>query len=223
MFKKFRLKYHERMAFNGFVKSEFKKAIKHFKKIAAIAPERQGINFNMAVCLISLRKYEEAEEYLQKELECGTPGLPLLQALAENSFLCGNRKEALSRYERILKENIPDKTRRFTELKIKIMENEKTFKNALKSRNYIDKGDIFLEQGDFVNARKNFTKATKLDLTCFQAHNNLGVIAMNHFNDYKLALTHFEKADELNDIPAVQMNIHKLNEAILKEQNNNDD
>ncbi|SMF25359.1 tetratricopeptide repeat protein [Desulfovibrio gilichinskyi] len=223
MFKKFRLKYHERMALNGFVKSEFETALKHFKKIAAIAPDKKGTDFNTAVCLISLRRYEDAEKFLQKELEHGSPSLPLLQALAENSFLCGNRKKALSYYEKILKENLPEKTRRFTELKKKIMENETAFKEALKSRDYMDKGDTLLEQGDYVNARKNFTKATKLDPTCFQAHNNLGVIAMNHFNDYKLALTHFEKADELNDIPAVQMNIHKLNEAILKEQNNADD
>ncbi len=223
MLKKIRLKYHERMAFNAFVKSDFETAIQHFKKISAIAPEKAGIDFNSAICFISLRRYEEAEEYLQKELERGAPGLPLLQALAETAFLRNDQKEALIRYEKILEEDLPDKIKKLTELKVEIMASDNAFKDAQESRKYMDKGDLLLADGDAKKARKSYIKVTKLDPTCFQAHNNLGVIAMNHFSDYKLALIHFEKADELNDIPAVQMNIHKLNEAILKEQNNADD
>ncbi|CCO22975.1 tetratricopeptide repeat protein [Maridesulfovibrio hydrothermalis] len=223
MFKKLRLKYHERMAFNGFVKSDFDTALKHFRKIAGLVPEKEGIDFNSAVCLMSLRRYDEAEKYLQSELEKGNEGLPLKQALAENAFHCGLREEALNRYNNILKYDLPDKVRMFTELKKNVMEDEKRFKDALKSRTEMEKGDSLLAQGDHKKARKHFAKAARLDPTCFQAHNNLGVIAMNFLNDYKAALTHFEKADSLNDIPAVQMNIQRLNEALLKEQEHADD
>ncbi|MDW8295625.1 MAG: tetratricopeptide repeat protein [Raineya sp.] len=159
--------------FYDFVVEEYERALLGFKKALKINPKSSGINYQIALTLLKLKKYSEATEYASAaiELENNIPEYYLL--LAKIYQEQGLFAEASRIYEKMLDKKLPNteiywkdlaeiyhKKLQKPEKALKIYEDLERKYGIIEHINSA-KQEIFLEQKNFVEALKEAEKLAK--------------------------------------------------------------
>jgi tetratricopeptide (TPR) repeat protein len=181
-------------------------AIVEFKRAVEIEPENSEFLTELAFTLSKVEKFDEAEEYAKRALECGSTDSDLYIILGNGAKERGKRKKAISYYKKALADtsnyylvlNLAQLMREFDEMDEAII-----LLNALKNRYPFDLrvhtqlGDIYGRVERFDLAKKEFMNALGLDSLYYPAMLGLGILYEIESNADS-ALLFYKKASQLN-------------------------
>ena len=204
-------KFYERMALNNMTAGRAEKAEKWYRLLEKLDPESPAVLHNLGVIYISLKKFDEAERYLLREIEVfGESGIRF-RVLGDLYFMTGRRETAGKVYGKaltMLQDGVGDKsTIKFLRRKIKQCRDISSFSKARDGAKYYEEGFAFYLEGDYMKALDLYRKAVLSDNSSYMALNAAGTILMNHVRDYENARDYFQKALELADIPLIRNNL----------------
>lgn len=216
--KKYLKAFYEHMALNRMAEGNSLKALFWYKRLESLEGESRSVLHNIAVILISLKRYDEAEKYILKELELYRESSEICRVLGDLYYMWGNRKLASEFYGKAL--NFSEKSHsgdiKFLKSRINICKRDDLYSKAVESFDIYEQAQHFLKDKDYEQAYNMFLKVTELDKSNFMAFNEAGAILLNYKKDYNNALKFFKKAHELVDLPVIRVNI-TLAENFLKE------
>jgi len=215
-YRKILIRFYERQALSNLATSNFKRAEGLFKKIGKIDPYRRGVNYNLGLVYLSMKRYAEAEVYFLKEIEKEGKSYILVKALGDLYYIWAKRIRALDCYNSAYGLSVSEKDRNFLLERIRKCEDENVFSKVRLSLEHLEFGNKFLSKKRFDEAAEEFRKAMFFDDTNFLACNNLAVILMNYRREYTSALELFKKADFLVDLPVIKQNIKILQLEVIK-------
>lgn len=205
---------YNRLALNALTSGDYCTAEKYFKKAMSINPEKEGINYNCAVAMIGTKKFDEAETFLQKEIEISGEHYNILKTISELYYNSGQREKAFYYLKRTLGKCPDENESVLIKNKIKNSSDEKTYCRCLKAMEFFEKGTALLNKGEWELARSEFIKALNLDKTNPFIFNNLGYICMMKEKKYFEARELFRKALKLSKLPVIKQNLDKIDKII---------
>lgn len=205
---------YNRLALNALTTGDYSTAEKYFKKILSKGDSREGINYNCAIALMGIKKYNEAESLLQREMEITGEHYNTLKAISELYYNSGQREKA-NQYLKRTMEKCPDENESsIIKIKIKNSSDEKTYKKCIEALRHFESGVTNLHAGDWTKAQNDFIKALSLDKTNPFIYNNLGYICMMNEKKYFEARDLFKKAIKLSNLPLIKENLLKAEKLI---------
>jgi tetratricopeptide (TPR) repeat protein len=213
-----------RMALNNMTAGKAGKAESWYKKLEFIDPDSLSVLHNLGVIYISLKKYDEAEKYLFREIELYGESEIRYRVTGDLYYAAGKREKAGKAYGKalsILQNGYGDKsTERFLRRRIKQCKDASLYKKAVEGISYYEEGLALYAKGEYNKAFELYIKAAECDNAGFMALNAAGAVLMNITGDFENARTYFIKALELADIPLIQGNLavaeHKIREKAEK-------
>jgi Flp pilus assembly protein TadD len=207
---------YNRLALNSLTSGDYCTAEKYFRKTMSINPKKEGINYNCAVAMIGTKKFDEAEFFLQREIEISGEHYNILRTISELYYNSGQREKALHYLKKTL-EKCPDKDESgLIKNKIKNSSDEKIYNKCLQAMEFFEKGTAFLKNEEWEKARSEFIKALNFDKTNPFIYNNLGYICMMKEKKYFEARELFRKALRLSKLPVIKQNLDKVDKIISR-------
>jgi len=217
----FRKWLYGRLALNYMTAGKSEKAEIWYKRLKSLEPESLAVLHNLGVICISLKKFDEAEKYLLREIELYGDSDIRYRILGDLYYNSGRRENAGKAYGKsltLLQNGIGDKsTERFLRRRIKQCKEISHYTKAMDGARYYEEGMALYSKGDYVKAFELYQKAVECDNASYIALNAAGTVLMNSIKDYENARTFFLKALELADIPLIQGNL-ALAEYKIKEK-----
>lgn len=210
---------YNRLALNALTTGDYSTAEKYFKKILSKDKSREGINYNYAIALMAMKKYNEAEAHLQKEIEITGEKYNTLKTISELYYNSGQREKAHEYLKKVLEKCADENESAIIKTKIKNSSDEKTYIKCIESLSHFENGVFHLHNGDWEKARIEFLKALNLDKTNPFIYNNLGYICMMKEKKYYEARDLFKKAVKLSSLPLIKENLLKA-EKLISEAGN---
>ncbi len=205
---------YNRLALNALTTGDYGTAEKYFKKILSTGSRREGVNYNCAVALMGMKKYNEAESLLQREMEIKGEHYNTLKTISELYYNSGQREKA-NQYLKRTMEKCPDENESAViKIKIKNSSDDKTYKKCIEALSHFETGVSHLHNGDWEKAQDEFIKALSLDKTNPFIYNNLGYICMMNEKKYFEARDLFRKAIKLSNLPLIKENLLKVEKLI---------
>ena len=211
MVSQLRLRYHIRMAMNGFITSDMEQAERHFEKALALHPYDDGISYNLAVVKIGRGDYEAAEGILLDGLARLRDPYQMQRTLADLYYLWGKRDQALEYYTACRKQRRGEGE--LLRLRAEICRDEQAFSQAVEAASLYQRA-VSIMQSDPHQAREMLLQVVRLDPSHYLALNNIGTIHMNVLNDYEGARSYFLQSVALSEQPMVRKNLKLLEKAI---------
>lgn len=207
-------KIYNRLALNALTTGDYITAEKYFKKILTKGNSREGINYNYAIALMGMKKYNEAEEHLHREMEISGEKYNTLRTISELYYNSGQREKAQKFLKQVLEKCADVNESAIIKNKIKNSSDEKTYKKCIEALTYFESGVALLHSGDWEKARNAFIQALNLDKTNPFIYNNLGYICMMKEKKYFEARDLFKKAIKLSNLPLIKENLLKAERLI---------
>lgn len=202
---------YERMALNYMTAGKTYKAEKWYKKLEAIEPRGLAVLHNLGVICISLKKFREAENYINREIEIYGESPVRLRVLGDLYYMEGNMDEAGRIYGRALtlfQVSGEDKTaQNLLRKRISICKDKSLSAKAAESSMLLEPGPVLPSKGLAGEALDSFLRAAEYDKSSYMALNSAGTVLMNHMKDYNGARDCFRRALELADIPVIKQNL----------------
>lgn len=221
MLKEFLIWLYRRLALNNMTAGKTEKAEIWYKKLESLEPESLEVLHNLGVICISLKKFDEAEKYLLREIELFGSSEIRCRVLGDLYHSSGEREKAGKAYGKalaLLSDGAGDKTiERFLRRRIKQCRDTTSYTKAINGARYYEEGIALYSKGDYTKAFDLYEKAVECDNANFMAYNAAGTVLMNSIKDYENARTYFIKALELANLPLIQGNL-ALAEYKIKEK-----
>jgi len=215
MFNRLQLALWKRRALNAFVTGNHEAALRSFTRIKARWPQLPGMDYNLGLTALALKRYDEAEQHLLAACERTADYAPL-RALADLYYLAGRSADARSAYA-VANGEAPDaRQRAVIERRMEVCEDSARHAAVLEGWKLLEEGVNSERAGNAAAAAAAYERALALDDTNFIAANNLGGYCMNVLRDYPRALEYFRRADALAEHPVVRANIARLEQLLEK-------
>lgn len=209
-----------RMAINNMTAGNDKKAEIWYKRLEPLEPESLSVLHNLGVIYISMKRFDEAEKYLTREIELYGDSEIRYRVIGDLYYISGKRENAGKAYGKalsILQTGYGDKsTERFLRRRIKQCKEISSYNKALDGVRHYEEGLAIYSTGDYNKALELYKKSVECDNSGFMALNAAGTVLLNRIKDYNNARSYFIKALELADIPLIRGNLalaeHKIRE-----------
>jgi len=207
---KFLIQTYERVAFQSYTLGRFAKADKYFRKIIALDPNRDGINYNLGMVNFAMENYPEALKYVMIEHRHAGDRYEITRALSDIYWHMKDRENAY-RYFKLSKEKaLSDIDKNLMERKMGICASDKSFVEALAAAKTFAEADKLMAEKMYDKAEELYLQGVEKDPSNFLAYNNLGVIAMNIRMNYANAEKYFQAAYEICNLKMVEDNMENL-------------
>jgi tetratricopeptide (TPR) repeat protein len=211
MFIEFRKWLYGRMALNFMTAGRPEKAELWYKRLEPLEPESLAVLHNLGVICISLKKFDEAEKYLLREIELYGDSEIRYRVLGDLYHAGGKRENAGKAYGKaltLLQNNKGEKaTEVFLRRRIKQCKDAAAYTRAVDGSRYYEEGLALYSKGDYAKAFDLYKLAVESDNAGFMAMNAAGTVLMNSIKDYENARLFFLKALDLADIPLIRGNL----------------
>lgn len=208
-----RFKYHNQLGLNAFVTGENRRAEKHFLKLIALFPEREGLHYNCALAQMGLKKFDQAEELLLREIARFGDSYVRRKTLGDLYYISGNFPAALKTYQHCRHMDGANADLRLLQLRSDCCRDPERYVELRRSLGCYERGAVLVRSDPEV-AETLLKEAVRLDPSNFLVLNNLGVIAMNHRREYPTAYAYFQQSLELSAQPVVQQNLNLVQKAM---------
>jgi len=212
MFDQLRNKFLSRRALNAYTAGDYQTALTLFKELRDKSPSQAGHGHNIALCYLGMGAFEQAEPLLLQELEQFGDHFPRIRALGDLYYAWGKREKAEEYYRRAIEESPEEEGVRQLKLRIEICRSEERFARAQEAAARYQEGNELLAAEKPDEALDAFADALALDPSNVQAMNNYATMLMNHKKDVDQAVSYFEKALALHNIPAIRLNMQRAAE-----------
>ncbi len=217
--------FFQRIALNCMASGDACKAEIWYKRYEATEPDSIAAIHNLGVLYVALKRYDEAERYLLREIELFGSSDIRCRILGDLYYSWGKREKAREAYSESLalikQKGGSSATLLFLKKRIKQCADKPSYEKAVSGMMIFDEGVKRREEGNYDMALELFNEAARRDSSNFTAFNEAGAIMMNRFMDYSNAERMFRKALELADIPLIRRNL-ALAENKIRERVKND-
>lgn len=214
-----RLNSWKRTAFNSLVANNYEKAEEFFRKVYELEGDAQGNAYNLAVSLMGLKRFDEAEPLMLDDAERFGYTLLRCRSLGDLYYLWGKAASAEEWYQKALDESseagdeVGEADERMLRKRIEICRDPDAFASSQKGHENFDKGNELSGQGKYDEAIDYFKRAVKLDESNVPAWNNIGSLYFQK-KEYEKALKVFNKAARYSNMPALVKNRANVEKAI---------
>ncbi|VFQ46159.1 tetratricopeptide repeat protein [Desulfoluna butyratoxydans] len=204
-----RLFFYKRFALNAFVLQDYEKALTYFGKIAALCPDTPGAYYNMGLCLMGLKRFEEAEAAFKEDVRKNGMSHERCRALGDLGYLWGKKENAITWYERCraLSDDHPDSP--WLDRRLALIASVNDMAPLQESQRLLEEGIACMAKKKNAVAESAFEKAVAKDPTNIQALNNLGVLRMEVNRDPEGAAACFRQITTLSGAPLYAENLKK--------------
>lgn len=207
---KFLINTYERVAFQSYTISKFAKADRFFRKILAIDPERDGINYNLGMVNFAMGNYDEALKYVLIERKHAGDRYEITRALSDIYWHLKDRENAYKYFKLSKEKALSDIDKNLMEKKMGICASDRSFVEALSAAKIFEEADKLMSEKKYDKAEELYLQGVEKDPSNFLAYNNLGVIAMNVRMNYPNAEKYLNAAYDLCNLKMVIDNLENL-------------
>ncbi len=189
----FRMNYYRRKGQKLLLRGKIDKAYPYLEKALMLEDSPSNI-YNFALCLLTLKRYEEAESYLEKIL----------------SAYPGNELATLTLVELYMQRREWEKSRELMANLVRLYPANQNYKkyfqrledpskreNYIRAKELLNEAQVLLESKEHDRALELLLKAEKLDPENPYIQNNIGTFYLMLKKEPKKALTYFQKAYQL--------------------------
>ena len=204
-----RLFFYKRFALNAFVLQRYEKALTYFGRITALCPDTPGVHYNMGLCLMGLKRFEEAEAAFKEDVRKNGTNWERCKALGDLCYIWGKRENAKQWYEkcRALSDDHPDAP--WLDNRLALLSSSEDMAPMLDAHRLLEEGITCMGKKSHAEAESAFEEAVAKDPTNIQALNNLGVLRMEVNGDPDGAAACFRQAVALSGAPLYAENLKK--------------
>lgn len=203
-------RYLRQSGLNHLSRNNYKKAAGFLRKVYEREPHSQGSAYNLAVALMGLKQFDQAEPLLIQELEQFGEDFPRLRGLGDLYYLWGQPQDAKTWYQRTLEICDSEPEKRLLKKRMEICSSKEAFDDTRKSINEFDTGNSLVEAHQYGKAVEAFKRAAEYDETNFLAWNNIGTLCYLKLNDPKRAMESFKKAARYSSMPSLLSNMETV-------------
>ncbi|MGD9807546.1 MAG: tetratricopeptide repeat protein [Deferribacterales bacterium] len=207
---KFLIQTYERVAFQSYTLAKFAKADRYFRKIIALDPNRDGINYNLGMVNFAMENYPEALKYVLKERQNAGDRYEITRALSDIYWHMKDRENAYKYFKLSKEKALSDIDKNLMERKMGICASDKSYVEALSAAKIFAEADKLMSEKKYDKAEELYMQGVEKDPSNFLAYNNLGVIAMNVRMNYANAEKYFQAAYEICSLKMVEDNMENL-------------
>jgi len=203
----------ERFGLNAYIRGDYKKAERWFRKLEQREPDAISVLRNLGVILLAKGDAEGAEAYLLREEKLYGKSFHRHAGLADIAYARGKRKEAERRYALALQEpecqpgGKAEASRSLLEKRLAICASEAAFIRSRESMKIFREAEELSREKKYEEAVLKFKEAAALDETNWPALNNAGSIYLNQLGKNREAQEFFEKAFEISKNIQVARNL----------------
>lgn len=204
-----RRKLLERLALNSFIRGDFAKAEAHFLVLKRAEPDRMGVDHNLGLARLGLKRYGEAERCFRREIELYGDSYLRTKTLGDLYYIWGKRTESAERYRAALDTCEDARESALLKARLRLLSSEDSFTQVLKAHETFERAVELQRAGDLEGAKGELRSAVTLDPTNFQAWNNLGSVLTELDANYTEALACFTKAASYSSMPGIAQNLEE--------------
>jgi len=217
LFQNMKIKNWQQTAYNSLVSNNYAKAEAYFRKLYELQPNVQGHAFNLAVSLMGLKRFSEAESLFLEDIEQFGSTFSRCRSLGDLHYLWGNPEKTAHWYKKALKEDGDDRDKRMLRKRIEKCSDSEAFRKVQESHEWFDRGSSLSAEGNYDEATDAFRTAAELDETNIPALNNVGSLLFRK-GAYEAAVQVFDEAMKISAMPALEINRENARKALEKKQ-----
>ena len=211
---KIKLRILQQLGMKSLAQNKYDKAEQYFRQVYNKVPKMQGSRFNLAVALMGLKRFEEAESLLNDDIAQFGEDFNRVRAVADLYYLAGKAEEARDSYAKLLEyTDTPQEERLFSE-RISLCSSPENFQQVVKGNEAFDEGNQLISQNKYEEAVAAFKRAAKHDHTNFNAWNNIGTICFVKLDDPDQALEAYRQAAQYTSMESVTESIEAVKKAL---------
>jgi|SRR5690554_4586459 len=193
LFENIRMNYYRKKGQNLLVRGRINKAYPYLEKALMLEDSPSNI-YTFALCLLTMKRYDEAEGYLEKILSAH-PGNELASLTLTELYMQKREwekaRELMASLVRLYPANQNYKKY------LKRLENPEKRENYIRAKELLNEAQVLLEKKERDRALNLLLKAEKLDPENPYIQNNIGTFYLMLKNEPKKALTYFQRAYQL--------------------------
>ena len=197
----------QRFALNSFVSGDFERAERYFRRLKEADPDGMGVDHNMGLVNIGLKRYANAEKYLLRDLNLFGESYLRARTLGDLYYIWGKADKAGKHYSEALAAEETDSDEVLLRKRIEICARAETFAEVATSHRSFEEGVRLQKAGDTAGARAALEGAVRHDPTNFQAWNNLGSILLADLATHADAVRCFSRARAYSALPSIVSNL----------------
>lgn len=203
--------FFQRIALNYMTSGDSLKAELWYRRYEKTDPDSIAAIHNLGVLYIALKRYDDAERYLLREIDLFGKSDLRYRILGDLYYSWGKRSKASAAYGESLAMiktyGGSSITARFLKKRIKQCGDKALYGKALQGMTLFEDGMRHFRDGNYDRALELYSEAARFDSSNFAALNEAGTIMMNRFMDYRSAERLFRKALDLAEIPVIRRNL----------------
>ncbi len=204
--------YYQRRMLNAMVQSKWEEADQFTHKLINHEGPSMGLHYNLALIALGSGDKEKAYDVLVKAVLRYGESLRLCRLLGDIAYLSGKGEEAIHWYASALDDEPTEKEEYLIKLRLELLSSADRYVKALEASSLLTQAQE-LFKSDYEGARSLYERIVKDDPSQAEAWNNLGCLALDHFNDKQSAIEAFTRTLELVDHQAAAKNLARARKA----------
>nr|WP_319473282.1 tetratricopeptide repeat protein [uncultured Sphaerochaeta sp.] len=204
--------YYQRRMLNAMVQNKWEEAEGFTHKLINHEGPSMGLHYNLALIALGSGDKDKAYDVLVKAVLRYGESLRLCRLLGDIAYLSGKGEEAMHWYASALADEPNEKEEYLIKLRLELLSSEKNYTKALDACALLPDAEKLLVS-DPEDARSLYERIVSDDPSQAEAWNNLGCLALDHFNDKRSAIEFFTRTLELVDHQGAAKNLARARKA----------
>ena len=204
--------YYQRRMLNAMVQNKWEEAESFTHKLINHEGPSMGLHYNLALIALGSGDKEKAYDVLVKAVLRYGESLRLCRLLGDIAYLSGKGEEAIHWYASALADDPSEKEEYLMRLRLDLLSSEKNYTKVLDACALLSEAEKRMVS-DPEDARSLYERIVKEDPSQAEAWNNLGCLALDHFNDKRSAIEFFTRTLELVDHQGAAKNLARARKA----------
>ncbi|WP_321302143.1 tetratricopeptide repeat protein [uncultured Sphaerochaeta sp.] len=204
--------YYQRRMLNAMVQNKWEEAESFTHKLINHEGPSMGLHYNLALIALGSGDKEKAYDVLVKAVLRYGESLRLCRLLGDIAYLSGKGEDAIHWYASALDDDPSEKEECLMRLRLDLLSSEKNYTKALDACALLPEAEKRMVS-DPEDARSLYERIVKEDPSQAEAWNNLGCLALDHFNDKRSAIEFFTRTLELVDHQGAAKNLARARKA----------
>lgn len=190
--------YYERQALKAMMEDRWESAEQYLRKLEDRPGNKgtMGFNYNLGICLLAQKKFEEAQELFLENVSSFGESLRTCRVLGDLYYEWGRREKALDWYQKALEDEPGERERRFLQIRIDLSSDPGMFERAYGAQALLEEARS-LRKSDPKEALKLYREVAERDRSNVEALSAAGSLLLEQGENADDALSYLRAADGL--------------------------
>jgi tetratricopeptide (TPR) repeat protein len=204
-----KIAYYERKAYRAMQQDIWDQAEKYLRLLLDMNESNMGFRYNLGVCLLAQKKFEEAEQLFLGNVERYGESLRTCRVLGDLYYEWNDREQALEWYQKAIEDNPDRREKKLLRSRISICESPEKFDRVSQAFSLAEEARK-LKSTQPEKSLELYKRAAKADPTHVEALNAVGGLLLEHYKEPESALKYLRQVDKLVNSEHLQLQIQRI-------------